>query len=281
MARIPTRTSLPRTLERPSPRLELATWPRRVTLALLLIAAMLSLASVTGRLVVDPLGDFPAKGTLVRLSDVTGEESVGTWFSSAILSLCAVLLAVITLAKRSKGSKHLFGWAALALIFLYLSIDETAAIHEASMGADNSLGVGGPLYFGWVLPASLLTGLAALAYLKFLAALPSDIRRLFLVAAVLLVGGALGVEMVSGWIADLSSEETKLYVMVSNIEELMEMTGTIIFIYGLMVYAATEVRELRIIFSPSEGGRQLTAAPGESARWRARPTNGPGGDGQS
>ena len=229
-------------------RLELVISPQRVTLALLLIAGIISLASLTGRLVLKPLGDFPGNNTLIRLSDVTSESSVGTWFSSLALALCSAILALTTLAKRSHGRRDVLGWAGLSLIFLYLSVDEGAVIHEAWLD-DNSLDLGGPLYYAWVIPGSVFAAVWALVYLRFLATLPADIRRLFLIAAALLIGGAVGMEMAGGWLADSSGEGTTVFALVSNLEELLEMVGTITFLYALMVYSASEVREVRARFS--------------------------------
>jgi hypothetical protein len=279
LARIPTRTPLQRPLERPSSHSDLGVSPRWVALTFLLIAGALWVASPVARLGINSLDGFPGRVPLVRLFYLDNELNVGTWYSSFLLALDGVLLALITLAKISSRDRHVLGWAALSLIFLYLSLDETASLHEISYGIGEH--IPGPVYVVALIPALAVTSIAALAFLRFLAALPQDTRRWFLIAAALLVGGAVGVEIVNGWISYLSDHETALYVLTSSTEETMEVMGEITFLYALMLYAATEIGELRVSFSPSGGGWPLKAAPGGSTGWRAEPANGPGGDGQS
>ena len=70
-----------------------------------------------------------------------------------------------------------------------------------------------------------------------------------MIAAALLTGGAVGMEMAGGWLADSSGEGTTVFALVSNLEELLEMVGIVIFFHALMLYSATEVREVRARFS--------------------------------
>jgi hypothetical protein len=264
-------------VERRAPHFELGVSPRRVALALLLIAGALWLASLTAGLVIDPIDGFPGRGGLLRLLNLDNELNPGTWYSSGLLALCAAVLAVIALAKRSSRDRHALGWAALSLIFLYLSLDETASLHEETYGIGQDLP--GPVYVVALVPAIVVTSLAALAFLRFLAALPAHIRNLFLLAAAMLVGGAVGVEIVDGGIADHFGNGSALYKLVSSSEETMEMAGSITFLYALMLYVAAEFREVTVRFSPSSGGEPPTAAPGEVDGWPAGPTGGPDGDG--
>ena len=50
----------------------------------------------------------------------------------------------------------------------------------------------GVLYFGWVIPASVLVSIFVLSYLKFLAHLPAITRFRFVRAGAIFVGGAMG-----------------------------------------------------------------------------------------
>ena len=83
------------------------------------------------------------------------------------------------------------------------SLDEFISIHEwASQWFD----LGGVLYFSWVIPAAVLVALLGLAYLPFLAHMQPQVRKRFLLAATVYVGGALGMELPLGyWVQALDS----------------------------------------------------------------------------
>jgi hypothetical protein len=55
-------------------------------------------------------------------------------------------------------------------------------------------------------------------------------------AGALFVGGALGVEAVSGKHASLHGEQNLTYHLIITIEELLEMAGLVVFVYALLDY---------------------------------------------
>ena len=89
----------------------------------------------------------------------------------------------------------------------------------------------------------------ALAELRFIRDLPAPTRRGVLVAAILYVGGALGMELPGGWIAEAQGSNTLLYHLVITVEELLEMAGVIVFIRVLASHIAREWPEIRLRFS--------------------------------
>jgi len=88
-----------------------------------------------------------------------------------------------------------------------------------------------------------------LAYLPFLAHLPTKTRWLFITAGALYAGGALGMEMVAGFYRSLYWEKDALYVMQTIVEEFLEMTGIVVFVYALMSYISLYVKDVRIHFT--------------------------------
>ena len=90
-------------------------------------------------------------------------------------------------------------------------------------------------------------------YLPFVRALPSRIRFLFVLAAVIYVGGALGVERATDWYDVNNQLDTLEYNIWAMVEEAMEMAGVIVFIHALLVLKAT-TRRCAICF-PSRGER--------------------------
>lgn len=181
----------------------------------------------------------------IRTLDVNEENSVPTWFSSSLLLLCSVLLVAIASAAKRLGERDALWWAALSVIFVLLSLDETASFHESATELLRSLlHTGGLLYYAWVIPGGACVFVFGLAYLGFLFRLPTKTRWLFIASGALYVSGALGSEMLNGLWASLHGESNLTYSALVTVEEFLEMSGAILFLYALMLYAGN-LQELR------------------------------------
>ena len=154
------------------------------------MALLFTLISLIGGLLRPVLGEF------VELFSLGNGSSVPSWYSAILFLFASGLLAAITCIKRLTGDeRYVPQWAALALIFLYLSTDEMLRLHERMSStllqpALDSLGFEptGVLSYPWVIVYAPLVLVFALAYLKFWLGLPARIR-LFFTAGALLVGG--------------------------------------------------------------------------------------------
>lgn len=178
------------------------------------------------------------------------EHNVPTFFSSMLLLSAAALLGIITMTRHQHKESKVFQWGLLAVIFLYLAVDEAAGLHELlNYPVSIFTETGSVFYYGWVIPASVLVLIFAGAYLRFLLDLPRTVRILFVAAGMLYVGGALGGEMVSGLYADSHGWDNPTYATIATMEETLEMTGALVFVYALLRYVRAEVRELRITFA--------------------------------
>lgn len=173
----------------------------------------------------------------IGILDVDSEVSIPAWFSSSVLLLCSVLLAIITSTLKRTSERYVPHWGALAILFTLLSLDESISVHEMFIEPLRSLlGVSGPLYFAWVVPGGAFVVVIALAYRKFVFDLPAESRRLFIVAGALYLSGALGLEMIGGLWVDLYGQQNWIYQGIVTVEELLEMSGAILFLYALMRY---------------------------------------------
>ena len=187
--------------------------------------------------------------SFVRLFFLDYEANVPTWYSSSILLLCAALLTVITLAKRGASDRYTLHWCILALGFLYLSLDEAALLHEmAIVPMQRLFDLGGLLYYGWIIPALLVLGVLLVMYLRFFLHLQGRTRWLFLVAGLIYVGGAIGVEAISGQYAEQFGEVGIVYDLIITVEELFEMGGVVLFIYALLDYLSKESIHMHVSF---------------------------------
>jgi hypothetical protein len=186
---------------------------------------------------------------LYPLFNLNSDISIPAWFASVTLLLCSILLAVIFIAKRSIAESFALHWAVLSLIFLYLSIDEGARIHE-TIGTTLSLRFTGIthgfLHFTWVIYGTVFVLIVAAFSLKFLAHLPVETVRLFILAGLTYVGGALLMEMINARYAELHGGQNFTYQMMTVVEEFLEMSGIVIFIYALLLYIGSQVRTVYI-----------------------------------
>jgi hypothetical protein len=216
--------------------------PRLIALVLGIIAIYLSAQSLFGEYILQNVlhgGSDSVPALLLDEFSVNAEQTIPTWFQVVMLLSIAVLLAAIALAKRTEKDRYAPYWTALAAIFLYLSMDEGAAIHEiVSEPLHTAFHTGGLLAFGWQILAAPLVIIVGLLFLRFVLHLPSGTRNLFMLAGVLYVGGALVVDAISASQVPASGELTLSYLAIGTLEELLEMLGMIVFIYALLSYIA-------------------------------------------
>ncbi len=230
--------------------------PRKLALSLVGVVATLIALSMLVQIVHYVLG-FEYQMGLVPLFYVDEEANIPTWYSSIALLYSSLLLATIGKVKWDQGDRFRWHWCVLSGIFLLLSIDEVSMLHEYPIDPlRNTLGAGGLLYFTWVIPGMIFVAAVGIGFLKFLIHLPARTRYLFLVAGAVFVGGAIGVEMLSGIEADARTQFSLTYALIVTVEEMMEMLGIVLFIYALSDYISRHIGELRVQFAlkPESGG---------------------------
>jgi hypothetical protein len=64
---------------------------------------------------------------------------------------------------------------------------------------------------------------------------------LFVAATALYIGGAMGMEMVGGFIITTKGMHPLFYAIATTLEESLEMLGIVVFIHALMSYIKTYV----------------------------------------
>lgn len=166
------------------------------------------------------------------------EGNPPTFFS--VLMLLSSSLALVVIAVEQAHTRWRWHWAGLAAGFLIIAYDEFAAHHELLIEPLRTrLGVGGYLYFAWVVPGIALVVVIALVYLPFLAHLPRDSRRRLVLAAAVYFAGALGLEMIGGNYFEAHGRDTT-YQLITTVEESLEMIGAILWLYALMRYLTRE-----------------------------------------
>ncbi len=210
--------------------------PKTIYLALLCIVGCLTLASLVGKVFIPLLG-YDKILEFNHLFDLGRERNVPAWYSSSTLLLCSILLGLIANHKMREGDGYSRHWVGLALIFVFLSLDEAISLHERLTAPMHLLlgGGSGFFYYAWVVPYMIVVALFLLVYWKFIIDLTPTIRKLFLMAGAIYVGGALGMEMIDGFYMDVYGQDLT-YELLTTIEEVGEMLGIVIFIYALCYY---------------------------------------------
>ena len=206
----------------------------------------LVVAHVAGQLSRFLLGYDHIRG-LVPLFNLELEANAPTWFSSSLLLVAAALFAVIAVGKRNRGDRYVRHWLVLAIVFVLLSLDEAGKIHELSISVfRGAFQTGGLLYYAWIIPAGIFVLIMAVAYLRFFLDLPGKIRNVVLLAALLYVGGAMGLEMVEGLLNEQGRYMDPTYTALVTIEETLEMSGVAVLIYGLLSYMRQQEDRIEI-----------------------------------
>lgn len=227
---------------------------RGIMMPLIVIVASLTLIGAGAMFTKLMLGPS-IYGTVIHgtmhLFDLGLDGNIPTWYASASLLLCALLLFLIARAVKGDQEKWKKHWYGLCALFLFLSIDETATLHERAGDALDQLApavqeLGGFLFYSWVIIGGAAVALVSLIFLRFTLSLPGRKRMLFVLAAGVFVGGALGVEMVNAWLHDSVGTNTFAYVTMTVVEELLEMTGVLIFIYALLDVLRTILGPLQL-----------------------------------
>jgi len=219
---------------------------RRVLVVLVSVSVTLTILGLGVHLAsISPGGITIPRFIWERLNAVR-EATVTAWFSSLLLFVAALLLAAIASERFRTHERFARHWLALAFIFLYLSADEAVALHETTVPLLRKLNLGGLLYYPWVLVGIAAVLIFGIVYLRFFLHLKPRGRSLFLLSAVLYVGGAIGLEMVGARSAEAGGEATAAYATAIYVEELLEMLGVSTFIYALLDHIRSTVSDVVI-----------------------------------
>jgi hypothetical protein len=175
------------------------------------------------------------------------EANVPSWFSSALLLTAAAVVALVALdalARKSRWGRH---WAGLSVVYVVLSMDETSEIHERiGSWLRTHVKLHGPLHYAGVVPMLALALFVGITYVRFLRALPRDTLLGILISAAIYIGGAAGVEAASGWWAEGHGSKSTALLLVSTVEENLEMLGTLLFILVVLAYFARTGRSVAL-----------------------------------
>jgi hypothetical protein len=186
---------------------------------------------------------------LIPFFNVDDELNLPTFFSGLMLLFTTFLLSIIIILKRNE--KNRFYWAILAAGFFYMTFDEIFMFHERFINpitqyflGDHLSGIFQFSWLMWVIPFGVLVLVLFFVFIQFLREIQPRIRAFFLIAGFIYVGGAIGIELIEGYVSATDSENKLLNNLVSTVQEGLEMYSVIIFIISLLYYISEDCIEL-------------------------------------
>ena len=202
--------------------------------------------------------DVPVFSMLDRMFDLDRESNVPTWASSSLLLLAAFELFAVSRTDLEHARRYRLRWVLLGVIFVLLSLDESARLHErlgdVLLGAAED-GTNPFLRNRWVLVYGMVLVPVVALYLRFVLELPGKTSLLVFVAGIVYIGGALGLELLES-VAQGSGEREAGLVMflLTTAQEAAEMFGVAVLIYAVGEYrisgAATSNKPCSAIDQP-------------------------------
>lgn len=199
----------------------------------LLIIAALFLISVPAYLLYEAANSGIVRFALQRTFHNV-ELSIPTIYNFGLLAVNFGLLATLAVKAWMRTEPTKLHWAALALIFLLMTYDEAAEVHEELARMMRAFVPESPfLYYPWTIAGAIFVTIVAVVYWPFVRRLPNHVAKLFVLSGAIYVLGAIGVETIGSW-AIVTRGETFLYHQLSVIEESMEMLGMTVFGFALL-----------------------------------------------
>jgi len=231
-------------------------------------------------------GSYSFKYYVTGMFSFDGEKNIPSFFSTINFLLSAACLFLISgHIKRSDKPLHHRKWYLLGFIFVWLAMDELLSIHELIgkptiaflkflLQQDNL----GALHFGWFVPYLIILALIGLYFIKFVFSLPASTLKGMVVAGVVFLTGAVGMEVVGGYVSAGGGEASILYKVCYTLEEALEMLGIILFIHTLVRYMERLGNvEVNLSFGSSAATARnapfLAAERSEDTEWAAFANN--------
>jgi hypothetical protein len=160
----------------------------------------------------------------------------------------AVVILLIAYVLNEQHKPYVRHWLGLSGFFLLVSLDEFMGIHEAAGGMFGGL-INLRGSYAWPILGAIGIGSLVIIYWRFVAALPVRIRWLCVWAAAVLVGGAMGVEVIQGLYKTMFGAASGWVELISYVEEGLELSGMVLFFYAFIIYLETILAGEGILFS--------------------------------
>ena len=228
--------------------------PRRLRTGLLVIAVTLAVTSFALALVAratplartKPLERLGLR--LLRNFDAAGERSIPTAWGIGLLLGIAGLAALTARLHLRRRLDHVGAWSLFSALFLLFAVDDYLSVHEqVAVPLRQMIGSTAPglFHYAWVIPALLVGVVAILSFRGFAGLLPASTKRQFIAAGVLLLGSAIGLEMVLGMFSPAKqagagvTDKDVLFLLVANVRQGLKLVSESLLLVVVLEYLFT------------------------------------------
>jgi hypothetical protein len=224
---------------------------------LLGVVISLAVASILANFSMYYIPDFSGTYLLRRIFDLNTEINIPTLYSIAALFFCSILLSIIAQAYKLARDSSFRSWRGMSIVFAGLAVDEYLSIHE-NLGKPlrTIFNMSGWPVYTWVIVGAIFVVVFLLVFGRFVLCLPVNIKKLFFIAGTIYVAGSLGVETIGGYYHHQYGAGSIFYVLLTTIEELLEMMGIVIFIYALLMYMSRYMKGMTVKFNIIDSRKQ-------------------------
>lgn len=185
---------------------------------------------------------------LTHLFSLEDEQNFPALFSTA--ALFGVSATSVLCANVAGNTERAF-WKAMAIVFLFLAVDEAVSIHEyVSLMAKKVFHASGALSRAWVIPYGIAAAIFAVLTLPPLVRLPANTRYGLAVAGCVYVTGAIGFEILETVTKDHATgiwmSKSLAYSLCVLCEESLEMLGIALALRTCLLHFMGRARLLNL-----------------------------------
>lgn len=237
------------------PKLEAKLTPERIVRLLLIIVFLLLVANLLG-IYTKYVAEHPYQ--IFWLFYFDAEANIPTLYSFLVLVVCSIFLWITGSLEKIKTEKQAAFWKALACVFAFIAIDELSGIHETftndGLKLLDGFTAGGYLHFAWLVPYGLLFAFISIFFAKHYMRLPNQTKLILFIGIAVFLTGAVIFEMVGGrYLCTHQEDMNRLgYALIATVEELLEMIGVIIFLYGILKFYVENAEKVEFRISISQ-----------------------------
>lgn len=250
-----------------------ALYPDPLVRAISLGLVTLGVVLIIGHVSVGVIHKLYATDVTEILRDFFGlerEGSVATWFSSLQLALIAVSCGAIFVSEKGTGStvRYRLGWLGFLFLFLFLSLDETAQVHErmdrivealqTSAGgtalAHSGLRAGMDVaadYLYLLIYVPVLAGVSLILARFFSRRMKDRWTRCMLLAGLLGFAVKLGLEPVEAWTGERTWMGHRLMFEVVILQMYALILGETLILTAFLNYLAVLIKPYRLSVNES------------------------------
>lgn len=184
------------------------------------------------------------------------EANIPALYSFVIIMACGALLWATASLHEVRIKQQTRFWKTLSCLCIIAALDEFTGFHQVlttdSLKLLGDFTADGYLYFKWIIPYCLFFALMTAFLLNQFIRLPIHTKLTFLLGGTIFFVGAILFEMLGGHYLVTHPGESKYtslnYALLATVEELLEMIGIIIFLYGIMKFYIKHAEQEKLEF---------------------------------